>query len=97
MTGIDPAQFIEALAGVELDERLFYKLLQHSARADGTLKPEGRVRVSWIAKFISDYGYSSKQIDIEVPAGRIGRAAEYGSDTVFAAMESASLCVRMKS
>jgi type I restriction enzyme M protein len=35
-------------------------------------------------RFILEYGYDVKQIDIEVPAGRVGRAAESGSDTVFA-------------
>ncbi|HUY14385.1 MAG TPA: N-6 DNA methylase [Terriglobia bacterium] len=75
---------LEAIDGVEIDERLFAKLLQHSTRSDGSLKPEAQVRVSWIVRFIREYGYSSKQIDIEVPAGRIGRAADSGSDTVFA-------------
>src|SRR5437588_11311112 len=76
--------FIEALSQVELDDRLFNKLLQHSARKDGTLKPEALVRISWIVKFIRDYGFDVKQIDSEVPAGRVGRAADSGSDTVFA-------------
>jgi len=77
-------EFINALDGVELDERLFAKLLQHSTRKDGSLKPEAKVRISWIVKFIREYGYESRQIDIEVPSGRIGRAAESGSDTVYA-------------
>ncbi len=42
------------------------------------------MRVGWIVRLIREYGYTSRQIDIEVPAGRIGRAADSGSDTVFA-------------
>jgi type I restriction enzyme M protein len=75
---------VEALDGIDIDERLFARLLQHSARSDGSLKPEAQVRVAWIVRFIREYGYDSRQIDIEVPAGRVGRAAESGSDTVFA-------------
>jgi len=78
------AYLLEALGGVVLDDHLFDRLLQHSTRSDGTLKPEAVVRVGWIARLIREYGYTSRQIDIEVPAGRIGRAADSGSDTVFA-------------
>lgn len=75
----------KALEDIKLDDRLFDKLLMHDTRADGTLRPEGEVRISWIKRFIGEYGYSSRQIDIEVPAGRIGRAADLpGRDTVFA-------------
>src|SRR5688572_21063771 len=81
---VDKTAFIEALSSVELDDRLFNKLLQHSVRKDGTLKPEAVVRIRWVVRFIREYGYDVKQIDIEVPAGRVGRAAESGSDTVFA-------------
>ena len=75
----------EALDGVRLHDALQAKLLQHDVRIDGTLKPEGAVRVAWIRKLIGHYGFDSKQIDIEVPAGRVGRAAHPGAgDTVFA-------------
>ena len=75
----------QLLADTPIDDRLYSKLFMHSVRDDGTLKPEARVRVEWIVTFITQYGYSSRQIDIEVAAGRIGRAAELGSpDTVFA-------------
>jgi type I restriction enzyme M protein len=75
---------MQALKGVEIDQRLFDKLLRLSTRKDGTLKPEAKVRIAWIVKFIRQYRYDSEQIDIEVAAGRVGRAAESGSDTVFA-------------
>lgn len=77
-------EFIEALDGVELDNRLLEKLFKQSARKDGSLKPEAKVRISWVVKFVRQYGFDSKQIDIEVPAGRVGRAAESANDTVFA-------------
>jgi len=80
----DASYLTDALDGVELDDRLFGRVLQHSTRGDGTLKPEALVRVGWIARLIREYGYSSRQIDIEVPAGRVGRAADSGGDTVFA-------------
>ncbi|MEX2109082.1 MAG: N-6 DNA methylase [Gemmatimonadaceae bacterium] len=78
------AYLLDALDGVELDDRLFGRVLQYSTRSDGTLKPEAVVRVGWIARLIREYGYSSRQIEIEVPAGRVGRAADSGGDTVFA-------------
>ena len=77
-------EFTQALEEVILDTRLHEKLFKHSTRKDGSLKPEAKVRIAWIVKLIREYGYESKQIDIEVPAGRIGRAAESGNDTVFA-------------
>ena len=80
----NPVEFTQALEEVVLDTRLHEKLFKHSTRGDGSLKPEAKVRIAWIVKLIRDYGYESKKIDIEVPAGRIGRAAESGSDTVFA-------------
>ena len=80
----NPIEFTQALEGAGLDTKLHEKLFKHSTRRDGSLKPEAKVRIARIIKLISEYGYESRQIDIEVPAGRIGRAAESGSDTVFA-------------
>ena len=80
----NPIAFTRALEGVGLDTKLHEKLFKHSTRRDGSLKPEAEVRIDWVIKLIREYGYESRQIDIEVPAGRIGRAAESGSDTVFA-------------
>ena len=80
----NPIEFTQALDGVALNAKLHEKLFKHSTRRDGSLKPEAKVRITWIIKLIREYGYESRQIDIEVPAGRIGRAAESGSDTVFA-------------
>ncbi len=80
----NPAAFRQALEGVGLDTRLHEKLFKHSTQKNGNLKPEAKVRIAWIIKLVRDYGYESRQIDIEVPAGRIGRAAESASDTVFA-------------
>jgi len=81
---LEVSLFVAALDGVELDNKLHEKLLKHSIRKDGSLKPEAKVRVGWIVKLIREYGYESKQIDIEIPAGRVGRAAESSVDTVFA-------------
>ncbi len=80
----NPIEFTQALDGVELHTKLHEKLFKHSTRRDGSLKPEAKVRIAWIIKLIREYGYESRQIDIEVSAGRIGRAAESGNDTVFA-------------
>lgn len=82
---VDDSRLKRALGGVQIEGRLFDKLILYDVRADGTLKPEGEVRVSWIVRLVQEYGFESKQIDIEVAAGRIGRAADLPSaDTVYA-------------
>lgn len=82
---VDDTILKQALEGVSINEKLYEKLLRHDIRLNGSIKPEGEVRVGWVKKLITQYGFESKQIDIEVPAGRIGRAAEAGFfDTVFA-------------
>lgn len=75
----------QSLGGLRLHDFLHSKLLQNDTRADGSLMPEGAVRVQWVRRLIEQYGFDSRQIDIEVPAGRVGRAAAPGAgDTVFA-------------
>jgi type I restriction enzyme M protein len=74
----------EASKGVEIREELFSGILIHDIKPDGSPTPEGTVRISWIIKLIKEYGFNSKQIEIEVPAGRIGRAAEHQHDLVWA-------------
>ena len=44
-------------------------------------KPEGKVRARWVAKLLTEYGYSQEQIALNVPSGA-GRNAE--TSTVFA-------------
>ena len=44
-------------------------------------KPEGKVRAHWVAKLLTEYGYTQEQIALNVPAGA-GRNAE--TSTVFA-------------
>jgi type I restriction and modification enzyme subunit R-like protein len=83
-SGPDCSDFYSVLYGVELDDRITLKLKLHLTRKDGTCKPEALVRLNWIVRLIRDYGYDTKQLDIEVAAGRVGRAAESPRDTVHA-------------
>ncbi len=62
-------------AGTRLSERLGKRLRTEWAQ------PEGSVRAHWVARLISEYGYTQEQIALEVPAGA-GRNAE--RSTVFA-------------
>ncbi len=50
--------------------------------------PEEKVRYYWVAKLIKEYGYDSKQIEINVPAG-VGRshAAVYADIVVYRDMD----------
>ena len=59
-------------SGFQLSNRLGNRL-----RAEWA-KPEGRVRALWVARLLSEYGYSQDQIGLEVPAGA-GRNAERSS------------------
>lgn len=39
--------------------------------------PEGRIRATWFLRMVQEYGFSTEQLDINVPAGA-GREAEIG-------------------
>lgn len=52
---------------IEIHEELLKKLARADIKSDGEVKPEGEVRIKWIIKLIKEYGWDSKEIDIEVP------------------------------
>lgn len=65
---VDDENLIRDLDKLGLSERIIKVLIGEKD------KPEGKIRILWIRKLVTEYGYPASQLDINVPAG-VGRDA----------------------